>query len=168
MLHKALTQFVDDVHWGQLDVLVLDLPPGTGDVTLSVLELLPEAALLVVTTPQPAATTVAARIGHMARDAAAPIAGVVENMSGWACSCCGAQNEPFDSGGATALAESLSAPLLGAVPLDVELRKAGDRGAPLVATSPDAAAARALTGVAQRLRPVRRPLAGRSLPLTPV
>lgn len=168
MLHKALTQFVQDVHWGELDVLLLDLPPGTGDVTLSVLELLPEASLLVITTPQQAARTVASRVGAMARDASVPISGVVENMSGLVCGSCGATTSLFGEGGGTELADQLGAPLLGQIPLDIDLRLAGDRGEPLVATDPLAASARAITEVARTLRPVRRPLLGRSLPLTPV
>jgi ATP-binding protein involved in chromosome partitioning len=168
MLHKALTQFVQEVHWGELDVLLLDLPPGTGDVTLSVLELLPEASLLVVTTPQQAARTVASRVGAMARDASVPISGVVENMSGLVCGSCGEQTSLFGEGGGAQLAETLDVPLLGQIPLDIALRRAGDRGEPLVAAEPFAPSARAIDEVARALRPARRPLLGRSLPLTPV
>src|SRR6185312_7882040 len=117
MLHKALTQFVHDVHWGPLDGLLLDLPPGTGDVTLSVLELLPDASLLVVTTPQQAARTVASRVGAMARDVGMPVAGVVENMSGLVCGSCGEQTPLFGSGGGASLAAALDVPLLAQVPL---------------------------------------------------
>src|SRR4051794_14479237 len=113
MLHKALTQFVHDVHWGPLDVLLLDLPPGTGDVTLSVLELLPEASLLVVTTPQQAARTVASRVGAMARDVGMPVAGVVENMSELICPHCAGHSALFGAGGGEQLADQLDAPLLG-------------------------------------------------------
>ena len=168
MLHKALTQFVEDVHWGELDLLLLDLPPGTGDVTLSVVELLPDASLLVVTTPQQAARTVASRVGAMARDASIPVSGVVENMSGLVCGSCGEQTPLFGSGGGAALAQALEAPLLAQVPLDVTLRESGDRGVPVVVAAPDSPAARAYVEAGRNLRPARRPLLGRALPLTPV
>ncbi len=168
MLHKALTQFVNDVHWGDLDVLLLDLPPGTGDVTLSVLELLPDACLLVVTTPQQAARTVASRVGTMARDVKMPLAGVIENMSELVCSECGSHSALFGSGGGQQLATELGVPLLGRIPLDASLREAGDIGVPVVAGDPESRSAQALWEVAGALRPVRRPLAGRQLGLTPV
>ena len=157
MLHKALEQFLDDVYWGELDVLLVDLPPGTGDVTLSVLELLPDAAMLVCTTPQVAAEQVAARVGRMARDARMPVAGVVENMSGGA----------FGTGGGQRLATAIDATLLGQVPLDAALCDAGDAGTPLVLSDPTSPAAAALSAVAHALPVVRRTLVGRSLPLTP-
>lgn len=165
MLHKALTQFVDEVHWGELDVLLLDLPPGTGDVTLSVLELLPEAALLAVTTPQPAARAVASRVGVMAKDAHMPLAGVIENMSQLQCAHCGQSTALFGSGGGAQLAAELDVPLLGRIPLDIALREAGDRGIPVVIDAPHSASASALTDVAALLRPARRGLAGRQLGL---
>jgi len=163
MLHKALTQFVHDVHWGDLDVLLLDLPPGTGDVTLSVLELLPEASLIVVTTPQQAARTVASRVGVMARDVNMPIAGVVENMSELICPHCEGRSALFGSGGGERLASELGVPLLGQIPLDTALREAGDSGVPVVAGARESPSARAAA-----LRPVRRPLVGRSLGVSPV
>jgi ATP-binding protein involved in chromosome partitioning len=165
MLHKALEQFLDDVYWGDLDVLLVDLPPGTGDVTLSVVELLPDAAMVVATTPQTAAEQVAARVGRMARDARMPLAGVVENMSGTVCAHCGETTAAFGEGGGSRLAQSLDAPLLGRIPLDPALCAAGDAGTPLVRTRPESAAAQALTGVARRLPAVRRSIVGRSLPL---
>ena len=168
MLHKALTQFVEEVHWGDLDLLLLDLPPGTGDVTLSVLELLPDASLLVVTTPQQAARTVASRVGAMAKDASIPVTGVVENMSGLVCGSCGEQTPLFGSGGGASLASALDVPLLGQVPLDVSLREAGDNGVPVVVSDPTSPASRVYGELARTLRPARRPLLGRSLPLTPV
>ncbi|CAN5860856.1 P-loop NTPase [soil metagenome] len=155
MLHKALEQFLDDVYWGDLDVLLVDLPPGTGDVTLSVLELLPDAAMIVTTTPQVAAEQVAARVGRMARDARMPVAGVVENMTGG----------PFGSGGGARLARTLDASLLGQVPLDAALCAAGDAGRPLVLADPSAPSALALAEVARALPVMRRSLVGRSLPL---
>ncbi|HEX3613208.1 MAG TPA: P-loop NTPase [Sporichthyaceae bacterium] len=166
MLHKALEQFLTDVHWGELDVLLLDLPPGTGDVQLSLLELLPDAALLAVTTPQPAAQGVAARVVTMAREASMPIAGVIENMSSTVCDGCGEHSELFGSGGGAALAELAQAPLLGKVPLDRELRVAGDLGTPVVRSAPHAASAQALAAIATTLPTVRRSLVGRALPLT--
>ncbi len=155
MLHKALEQFVDDVAWGQLDVLLVDLPPGTGDVTLSLLELLPGASMIVVTTPQHAAESVAARVSRMARDARMPVAGVVENMAG----------DVFGSGGGERLAAATEAPLLGSVPLDAGVRAAGDAGVPLVISAPGHPAAAVLSDVAARLPARTRGLAGIPLPL---
>lgn len=165
MLHKALQQFLADVIWGQLDVLLLDLPPGTGDITLSLLELVPDAALLAVTTPQLAARSVASRVVAMARGAGMPIAGVVENMSGAVCAGCGHSAALFGTGGGDALAAQAQAPLLGRVPLDLALREAGDRGVPVVLADPAAASAAALLAVAEALPTVRRSLLGRPLPL---
>ncbi len=165
MLHKALQQFLADVYWGELDVLLLDLPPGTGDITLSLLELLPDAALLAVTTPQLAARTVASRVARMAREADMPVAGVVENMTAAVCAGCGDTTALFGSGGGATLAEQTSAPLLGQIPLDIELRDAGDRGVPVVAASPTAASALELARIASALPIARRSLLRRSLPL---
>ena len=122
MLHKALEQFLSDVHWGELDVLVVDMPPGTGDVAISLGQLLPRAEVVVVTTPQPAAQEVAARAALMAQKTSMRLVGVVENMSG----------DVFGSGGGDRLAEQLGVPLLGRIPLDSTLREAGDAGEPLV------------------------------------
>ncbi len=155
MLHKAIEQFLGDVHWGELDVLLVDLPPGTGDVTLSLLELLPDAQLLAVTTPQVAAEAVATRVARMARDLRMPVAGVVENMSGGL----------FGEGGGARLAAAVDAPLLGSVPLDLPLRTAGDAGVPAVVAAPDAPSSVELTRIAGHLPVVRRSLVGRSLPL---
>lgn len=168
MLHKALQQFIDDVYWGEIDVLLVDLPPGTGDVALSVLELLPDAALVAVTTPQRAARSVASRVGRLAQEAGMPIAGVVENMSAAVCRDCGSHSAVFGAGGGAELAEQVSAWVLGQVPLDVELREAGDRGVPAVIDAPDAASSVALRKVAQALPVVRRDVVRRSLPLTVV
>jgi ATP-binding protein involved in chromosome partitioning len=168
MLHKALEQFLGDVHWGELDVLLLDLPPGTGDVTISLLELLPDAQLLAVTTPQPAARTVAARVGRMARNARMPVAGVIENMSALACSSCGETTALFGSGGGAQLAEEIAAPLLGQVPLDLPLRSSGDEGIPAMVAAPAAASSVEIRRIAAGLPVVRRSLVGRSLPLSVV
>ncbi len=168
MLHKAIEQFLTDVHWGELDTLLVDLPPGTGDVTLSLLELLPDAQLLAVTTPQLAAQTVAARVGRMARDARMPVAGVVENMSTLVCGSCGEHSALFGTGGGARLAEAIDAPLLGQVPLDLPLREAGDAGVPGVLAAPTSPSTLALRRVAAALPVVRRSLVGRSLPLSVV
>jgi ATP-binding protein involved in chromosome partitioning len=158
MLHKAIEQFLTDVHWGDLDVLLVDLPPGTGDVTLSLLELLPDAQLVAVTTPQQAAVSVATRVARMARDLRMPVAGVVENMSGGL----------FGEGGGARLAEAVGASLLGQVPLDGCLRVAGDEGVPAVVAAPDAPSSVELRRIAAHLPVVRRSLVGRSLPLSVV
>lgn len=155
MLRKALEQFLDDVYWGELDALLVDLPPGTGDVPMTLLELLPDASLLVVTTPQRAAEQVAARVGRMALDARMPVAGVIENMTGAA----------FGSGGGVRLAEMLGAPLLGQVPLDESLCEAGDAGVPQLAVNPEAPSAVRIRAVADALPAVRPSLVGKALPL---
>jgi ATP-binding protein involved in chromosome partitioning len=168
MLHKAIEQFLTDVHWGELDILLVDLPPGTGDVTISLLELLPEAQLLAVTTPQVAAQTVAARVGRMARDARMPVAGVVENMSSLLCSKCGEATPMFGEGGGLRLATSIDAPLLGQVPLDLPLRTSGDLGTPAMVAAPDAVSVAEIRRIAAELPVVRRSLVGRPLPLSVV
>ena len=134
MLHRALQQFLADVYWGDLDVLLLDLPPGTGDVAISVGQMLPTAELLIVTTPQLAAAEVAERAGAIASQTHQRVAGVIENMSYLVCAHCGEQTEVFGSGGGASVAAALSrlggtqVPLLGQVPLDVRLREGGDTG----------------------------------------
>jgi ATP-binding protein involved in chromosome partitioning len=173
MLHRALQQFLADVYWGDLDVLLLDLPPGTGDVAISVGQMLPTAELLVVTTPQLAAAEVAERAGAIATQTHQRIAGVIENMSYLICAHCGEQTEIFGSGGGASVAEALGritgtqVPLLGQVPLDVRLREGGDAGVPLVLGDPDSPAALALSKIADELGARRRGLAGRQLGLTP-
>src|ERR687886_782207 len=146
MLHRALEQFLSDVHWGELDTLVVDMPPGTGDVAISLGQLLPRAEALVVTTPQPLAQEVAARAALMAQKTNMRLIGVVENMSG----------EVFGSGGGSALASQLDVPLLGQVPLDPRLREQGDAGEPLVAVDPGAPAAHANLELAERISATRR------------
>jgi ATP-binding protein involved in chromosome partitioning len=172
MLHRALEQFLTDVFWGDLDVLLLDLPPGTGDIAISTAQLLPGAEILVVTTPQTAAAEVAERAGSIALQTKQHVVGVVENMS-WLDTPSG-RIELFGSGGGRLVAESLSrsvgapVPLLGQLPLDVRLREGGDSGVPVVLSDPDSPAAVALRGVARQLGRRARGLAGRSLGLTPV
>jgi ATP-binding protein involved in chromosome partitioning len=173
MLHRALQQFLADVYWGDLDVLLLDLPPGTGDIAISVGQMLPTAELLVVTTPQLAAAEVAERAGAIATQTHQRIAGVIENMSYLVCAHCGEQTEIFGSGGGASVAQALSritgtqVPLLGQVPLDVRLREGGDAGIPLVLGDPDSPAALALSKIADELGARGRSLAGRQLGLTP-
>src|SRR5579864_6777790 len=173
MLHRALQQFLADVYWGDLDVLLLDLPPGTGDVAISVAQMLQTAELLVVTTPQLAASEVAERAGAVATQTHQRIAGVIENMSYLVCPHCGEQQEVFGSGGGASVAAALGritgapVPLLGQVPLDVRLREGGDAGVPLVLGEPDSPAALALRKIADELGARGRGLAGRQLGLTP-
>ncbi len=173
MLHRALQQFLADVFWGDLDVLLLDLPPGTGDIAISVAQLLPTAELLVVTTPQLAAAEVAERAGAVATQTHQRIAGVIENMSYLVCPHCGEHTDIFGSGGGAAVAGALTritgapVPLLGQVPIDTRLREGGDEGRPLVLSDPASPAAVELAKIADGLARRARSLAGRSLPLTP-
>jgi ATP-binding protein involved in chromosome partitioning len=153
MLHRALEQFLSDVHWGELDTMVVDMPPGTGDMAISLGQLLPRAEVLLVTTPQPLAQEVAARAATMAERIGQKVLGVVENMSG----------ETFGTGGGATLADELGVPLLATIPLDTALREAGDTGTPVVEAHPESPAARALTALAETVaasRPaaIRRPL----------
>jgi ATP-binding protein involved in chromosome partitioning len=173
MLHRALQQFLADVFWADLDVLLLDLPPGTGDIAISVAQMLPSSEVVVVTTPQVAAAEVAERAGSVALQTRQHIAGVVENMS-WLEQPDGSRLELFGAGGGARVAENLTratgsdVPLLGQVPLDVTLREAGDDGVPVVLSNPDSPAAVALRGVARALTSRSRGLAGRPLGLSPV
>ena len=173
MLHRALQQFLADVWWGDLDVLLLDLPPGTGDVAISAAQLLPHAEVVVVTTPQEAAAEVAVRAGMVAKETHQRIAGVIENMSAFPCPHCGEPMELFGSGGGQKVADVLSramdteVPLLGRIPFDVRLREGGDNGEPLVVADPTAPAAEVLRELAGRLGKRPRGLTGMSLGLTP-
>lgn len=172
MLHRALEQFLADVFWGDLDVLLLDLPPGTGDIAISVAQLLPSAELLVVTTPQAAAAEVAARAGSMAAQTHQRIVGVIENMS-WLTQPDGTRLEVFGAGGGQRVADALSRTLgaeirlLGQIPLDIRLREAGDIGIPVVLAE-DSEAAQSLRDLAHRLGHRARGLAGRPLGLSPL
>jgi ATP-binding protein involved in chromosome partitioning len=171
MLHRTIQQFLGDVFFGDLDVLLLDLPPGTGDVAISVGQLLPQAEVLVVTTPQPAAADVAERSGVVARQTGQRIIGVVENMAGLV-QPDGSVLDLFGSGGGEEVARRLSAgqdepvPLLASVPLSIALRTGGDTGAPIVVSDPQDPAATAIRGVADRLAARARGLAGRKLGLS--
>jgi ATP-binding protein involved in chromosome partitioning len=146
MLHRALEQFLSDVHWGRLDLLLVDMPPGTGDVAISLGQLLPRAETIVVTTPQPAAQEVASRAGVMAQKTGMRLIGVVENMSG----------DVFGRGGGERLAEELAIPFLGSVPLDPRLRECGDAGEPLLLHDHVSEVARALDRIAEVLRKADR------------
>ncbi|MCS7235233.1 MAG: Mrp/NBP35 family ATP-binding protein [Armatimonadota bacterium] len=152
MLHKALVTFITEVHWGDVDTLLLDLPPGTGDVSITVAQQLPQAEMLVVTTPQQAAVEVAARAGRMAEKVNMKVAGVIENMS----YLDGPEPVPvFGQGGGQALAERLRVPLLARIPLDPRICEAGDAGEPVVVRYPGSAGARAFREAARRLRAAR-------------
>jgi ATP-binding protein involved in chromosome partitioning len=160
MLHKALTQFLEDVDWGALDFLLVDLPPGTGDVSMTLAQLLPDAKFLLVTTPQPTAQKVARRAAEMAHKVSLDIAGVVENMSGFTTPG-GERFQIFGEGGGQELADELDVPLLGKVPLTMPLREQADAGAPLVGTDPDDPAAQAIRQAARgliALMPVELPI----------
>ncbi|PKQ25584.1 MAG: sodium:proton antiporter [Actinobacteria bacterium HGW-Actinobacteria-4] len=173
MLHRAIEQFLADVYWGDLDVLLLDLPPGTGDIAISVAQLLPHAELVVVTTPQSAAAGVAERAGSIATQTQQSVVGVIENMS-WLAQPDGSRLEVFGSGGGQIVADRLSktlgtaVPLLGQIPLDVQARQAGDDGTPVVLSDPENPASVALREIARTLGARQRGLAGRSLGVTPL
>ncbi|MCT1922012.1 Mrp/NBP35 family ATP-binding protein [Brevibacterium luteolum] len=172
MLHRALQQFLTDVFWGDLDVLLLDLPPGTGDIAISVAQLLPRSELLVVTTPQQAAAQVAERAGSVSTQTQQQVTGVIENMS-WMEMPDGTRMDVFGSGGGESVAKNLTqitggqVPLLGQIPLDPPVRTGGDEGTPAVLAAPDSPASTALRAVAQQLATRSRGLAGRSLGLSP-
>ncbi|MGD0373837.1 MAG: Mrp/NBP35 family ATP-binding protein [Streptosporangiaceae bacterium] len=173
ILHRLLQQFLADVYWGDLDVLLLDLPPGTGDVAISAAHLVPGSELIVVTTPQLASAEVAERAGSLAAQLHQRVVGVIENMAYLPCPHCGERVEVFGSGGGAAVAEALTrvtgalVPVLGEVPIDVRLRESGDSGIPLVLAHPDAPAALQLRKIADMLTSRSRSLAGRPLGLTP-
>src|SRR2546429_4913799 len=141
VLHGALEQFLSDVHWGELDILLVDMPPGTGDVSISLGQLLPRAEAVIVTTPQPLAQEVAARAAIMAQKTNMRLIGVIENMT----------SEVFGSGGGERLAEQIGVPLLGQVPLDSRLRECGDDGEPLGLAEPDSPTAQTIAAIAESI-----------------
>ena len=155
MLHRALEQFLQDVHWGEVDVLVVDMPPGTGDVSISLGQLLPRAEAVIVTTPQPLAQEVAARAAAMAQKTGMRVVGVIENMT----------SDVFGSGGGDRLAEELGVPLLGRVPLDARIRASADDGTPLVLSDPDSEPAVEITRIAEAIDASRVGGFTRTLPL---
>jgi len=175
MLDRALVQMLTDVYWGDLDVLLLDLPPGTGDMAISTGQHLPNSEVVVVTTPQAAAAEVAERAGTMASMMHQRVSGVIENMSYLVCPHCGPDHriDVFGAGGGAGVAATLSArfgydvPVLGEVPLDIRLREGGDSGQPIVLTDPDAPAAAALISMASTLTSGGRGLVGIQLGLSP-
>ncbi len=160
MLHKALTQFLNDVDWGALDYLLIDLPPGTGDVSMTLAQLLPQAQFVIVTTPQQTAQKVARRAAHMAHKVSLEIAGVIENMSGFTTPS-GERFAIFGEGGGKELADELDVPLLGSVPLTMPLREHADSGVPLVIEDPDDPASQAIRQIARgmiAMAPLELPL----------
>ncbi|GAA2072413.1 Mrp/NBP35 family ATP-binding protein [Streptomyces albiaxialis] len=173
MLHRALQQFLADVYWGDLDVLLLDLPPGTGDIAISVAQLIPNAEILVITTPQQAAAEVAERAGSIAVQTHQKIVGVIENMSGMPCPHCDEMIDVFGTGGGKNVAEGLTrttgaeVPVLGGIPIDIRMREGGDEGKPVVLSDPDSPAGSALRAIAGKLSSRQRGLSGMSLGLTP-
>ncbi|GGG77877.1 Mrp/NBP35 family ATP-binding protein [Corynebacterium pelargi] len=170
MLHRAIQQFLGDVFWGELDILLLDLPPGTGDIAISVAQLVPNAELLVVTTPQSAAAEVAERAGSISMQTQQKVAGVIENMAAMVMPD-GSLMEVFGSGGGQMLSERLQrltgteVPLLGSVPLDPQLREGGDAGTPIVLSQPESPTAQAIQAIADALQVRKDSLAGKSLNL---
>jgi len=146
MLHRALEQFLSDVHWGELDLLLVDMPPGTGDVSISLGQLLPRAEAVIVTTPQPLAQEVASRAATMAQKTNMRVIGVIENMT----------SDVFGTGGGERLAEQIGAPLLGCVPLDPRLRECGDEGTPLVVADPASPTARTILEIAEAIHAGRQ------------
>jgi ATP-binding protein involved in chromosome partitioning len=173
MLHRYLESFLNEVWWGDLDILLLDLPPGTGDIAISSAHLLPQSELIIVTTPQPAAADVAIRAGMLAPQVNQRVSGVIENMSAFACPHCGEPIDMFGGGGGKMVAEVLTAnvgqevPLLGRIPFDPGLREGGDAGMPYVLSHPDAPASKALIEMAQKLGTRPRGLVGMNLGITP-
>jgi ATP-binding protein involved in chromosome partitioning len=173
ILHRLLEQFLADVYWGDLDVLLMDLPPGTGDIAISAAHLVPGSELIVVTTPQLASSEVAERAGSLAAQLHQRVVGVIENMSYLPCPHCGTRIEVFGSGGGQAVADVLTrmmgtpVPLLGQVPIDTRLRESADAGIPLVVAEPSSPAAEQFAKIAGNLAERTRGLAGRPLGLTP-
>jgi ATP-binding protein involved in chromosome partitioning len=170
MLHKALQQFLEDVDWGELDYLLIDLPPGTGDVSMTLAQLLPDSKFLIVTTPQPVAQKVARRSAEMASKLKLEVAGVVENMAGFVTPT-GERYAIFGEGGGQLLAEELEVPLLAKVPLTMALREASDAGIPIVFSDPDDPAAQQIRAAARgllALSPVDLPMLAAPAPAKPV
>jgi ATP-binding protein involved in chromosome partitioning len=171
MLHKAVEQFMTDVWWGDLDILLLDLPPGTGDVAISVAQLVPKSEIIVVTTPQISAAEVSVRAGTLAKQTHQRVVGVIENMTGVPCPHCGEVMELFGKGGGDTVAKAISDELgtdvkvLARVPFDVRLREGGDSGMPLVISDPDSPAAVEIINMAKSLLTSPKGLVGKNLGL---
>jgi len=166
MLHKALRQFLEDVQWGSLDYLLIDLPPGTGDISMTLAQLLPQAKFTIITTPQPAAQTVAKRSAELADKFKLEVVGIIENMSGFTTPS-GERYKIFGEGGGQQLADELGVPLLGKIPLTMPLREQSDAGTPLVITDPDDPASQAIRQTARgliALSPIELPTMQQTLP----
>jgi ATP-binding protein involved in chromosome partitioning len=163
MLHKAIEQFLGDVYWGDIDYLLCDLPPGTGDVSISLASFIPGASMVVVTTPQEAARKVAERAGKMAERTNLRPIGVIENMSYYVCPHCGEKEPLFGEGGGREAAETLGVPLIAQVPLEPALREGGDVGAPIVVRDPDSPASVALREAAAAVRQATKSKIGKPL-----
>lgn len=168
MLHGVMRQFLHDVRWGELDYLVIDMPPGTGDVALSLSQHVAVTGAVVVTTPQTVSVADSRRALQMYRKLGIPVLGLVENMSYFACPGCGRESDLFGRGGGERLAADLDVPFLGAVPIAEPVRAGGDLGVPIVASHPDSAAAMALASVAGQVAAQVSIHAYRTIPLTPV
>jgi ATP-binding protein involved in chromosome partitioning len=151
MLHGAIQQFMRDVEWGELDYLIVDLPPGTGDIALSMAQSVPMAGAVVVTTPQGVSVSDVRKAVAMFRQLSIPVLGVIENMSTFVCGHCGERTDIFGTGGGKKMADELGIPLLGEVPIDTRVRAGGDEGRPIVAEAPDAPAAKAFLDLASRV-----------------
>ncbi len=169
MLHKILQSFLSDVHWEEPDYLLIDMPPGTGDISLSLSQFVPGCSIILVTTPQQAAEKVAERAGHMAGKVGMKVAGVIENMAYAICEHCGERTYPFGSGGGQELAETFGAPLLGQIPLDPPMGALADHGKPSVVVSPESPSAKAFEEATEALvkliPPKPRSRMRKSLPL---
>ncbi|MGH8903903.1 MAG: Mrp/NBP35 family ATP-binding protein [Egibacteraceae bacterium] len=165
MLHKALQQFLADVHWGELDFLLCDLPPGTGDIAISLAQMLPNADMVVVTTPQPAAQRVALRAGQATAQTGMRVRGVIENMSTFVAPDTGLSYPIFGSGGGELLAQQLGTELLGQIPIDPHLREGADTGAPVVLAEPGSPTGKAIIDIARKLARTRGSMLRKSLPL---
>lgn len=165
MVHKALTQLLGDVIWGDLDYLVVDLPPGTGDAQLTIAQTIPVTGAVIVTTPQPVSLDDSRKGVEMFRQANVDVAGVVENMSEFVCPDCGGVHDVFGSGGGERLAEEADIPLLGSVPLDPEVRSSSDDGSPIVLSETDSPAREALIETSEHTRERVQELAKKSLPM---
>jgi ATP-binding protein involved in chromosome partitioning len=166
MLHRALQQFLGDVHWGDIDYLLCDLPPGTGDIAISLGQMLPEADMIVVTTPQQAAQKVALRAGKATEQTGMRVVGVIENMATFIAPDTGKEYDIFGTGGGQELAEELGTTLLGRVPIDLRLREGGDDGVPMVLSHPDAPASLVIRDIAKGIVARNGGIIGRSLPLS--
>jgi ATP-binding protein involved in chromosome partitioning len=165
MLHRALQQFLADVHWGDLDFLLCDLPPGTGDIAISLAQMLPNADMVVVTTPQQAAQRVALRAGQTTAQTGMKVAGVIENMATFIAPDTGKEYRIFGEGGGQLLAAELDTQLLGSIPIDARLREGADAGVPLVVGDPDAPASKVIVDIAAQLGKSKKSLIGRPLPM---